>query len=164
MTKKKKMPSIFTMAKNFAKDLGKYIKEGAPNVTHAQYTKRLETCNTCPHLRKEQNMRCGLCGCLVEQKAKWRTTTCPDKPPRWPAVYSPPGDPVDERARKAKVANKVLHKMKDLGAWDPNKPHTAGPILKAMGYTTPEIDKFDKDGKRKEIPKRRYKKRKSGED
>ena len=23
-------------------------------------------------------MRCGKCGCLVEHKAKWKTTTCPD--------------------------------------------------------------------------------------
>ena len=49
---KKKMPSIFKMATNFAKDLGKYIKEGAPNVSHKQYTERLEACNTCPNLRK----------------------------------------------------------------------------------------------------------------
>lgn len=28
-------------------------------------------------------MRCGLCGCLLEHKAKWKTTTCPDKPTRW---------------------------------------------------------------------------------
>ena len=61
----KKMPSIFQMATNFAKDLGKYIKEGAPNVDHNQYLKRLEACNTCPHLRKE-DMRCTLCGCAVE--------------------------------------------------------------------------------------------------
>ena len=28
-------------------------------------------------------MRCGMCGCLVEHKAKWKTTTCPDSPERW---------------------------------------------------------------------------------
>ena len=28
-------------------------------------------------------MRCTLCGCAVEHKAKWKTTTCPDKPTRW---------------------------------------------------------------------------------
>lgn len=28
-------------------------------------------------------MRCGKCGCMVEHKAKWRTTTCPDDPQRW---------------------------------------------------------------------------------
>ena len=79
---KKKMPSIFKMATNFAKDLGKYIKEGAPNVSHSQYTERLDACNKCPHLDKE-SMRCTLCGCLIEHKAKWKTTKCPDNPPRW---------------------------------------------------------------------------------
>ena len=29
-------------------------------------------------------MRCGKCGCLVQHKAKWQTTTCPDEPSRWP--------------------------------------------------------------------------------
>ena len=28
-------------------------------------------------------MRCNLCGCLLEHKAKWKTTTCPDNPQRW---------------------------------------------------------------------------------
>ena len=36
-----KMPSVFSMAKNFAKDLSKYIKEGAPNVSNKQYVKRM---------------------------------------------------------------------------------------------------------------------------
>ena len=38
---KPKMPSIFKMAANFAKDLTKYIADGAPNVTHEQYVKNL---------------------------------------------------------------------------------------------------------------------------
>ena len=63
--KKPKPPSLFKMASNFAKDLTKYVKEGAPNVTHQQYTKRLEACKACPHLIKE-SFRCGLCGCLLQ--------------------------------------------------------------------------------------------------
>ena len=81
-----KPPSIFSMAKNFAKDLGKYIKEGAPNVTNKEYTERLEACFSCPNLSKK-HMRCVACGCLVEHKAKWKTTTCPDKPSRWKAMF-----------------------------------------------------------------------------
>tara|TARA_R110002020_G_scaffold215886_2_gene423190 strand:+ start:208 stop:741 length:534 start_codon:yes stop_codon:yes gene_type:complete len=84
--KKPKAPSIFTMAKNFAGELAEYIKQGAPNVSNKQYQERLEACNTCPHLLKE-SMRCGLCGCMLEHKAKWKTTTCPDKPPRWKAMF-----------------------------------------------------------------------------
>tara|TARA_R110002012_G_scaffold24556_8_gene81975 strand:- start:5294 stop:5911 length:618 start_codon:yes stop_codon:yes gene_type:complete len=97
--KKPKPPSIFKMAANFAKDLTKYIKEGAPNVTHDQYVKRLETCKKCPHLMEEK-MRCGLCGCLMEHKAKWRTTTCPDKPSRWDAMYLSPEDLAKMEAAK----------------------------------------------------------------
>jgi hypothetical protein len=87
MSKKEpKPPSIFTMAKNFAGELATYIKEGAPNVSNKVYTERLETCMECPHLIKK-HMRCGLCGCLLEHKAKWKTTTCPDKPERWKPVF-----------------------------------------------------------------------------
>ena len=28
-------------------------------------------------------MRCGKCGCLIEHKARWKTTNCPDSPSRW---------------------------------------------------------------------------------
>ena len=77
----KKKPSVLDMVKNFAKEVTKYAKEGAPNVTEASYKKRLETCDSCEHLRRSA-MRCGMCGCLVEQKAKWATANCPDK--RWP--------------------------------------------------------------------------------
>ena len=82
--KKPKLPSFATMAKNFAKDLAEYVKQGAPNVTPSNYKNRLKACEACPHLIKEK-MRCGKCGCLVEHKAKWKTTNCPDKPTRWPA-------------------------------------------------------------------------------
>ena len=77
-----KPPSIFTMVSTFAKELKNYIANGAPNVSTEDYIERLEACNNCEHLIKT-TMRCGLCGCLLEHKAKWKTTSCPDKPPRW---------------------------------------------------------------------------------
>jgi hypothetical protein len=52
----------------------------------------------CPHLKKEATPRCGLCGCLVEMKAKWKTTTCPDKPSRWEPVYKDPKTIRDQKA------------------------------------------------------------------
>jgi len=79
---KPKLPSFATMAKNFATDLAKYIKEGAPNVSAENYEARLEECKKCPLLIKS-TMRCGKCGCLIEHKARWKTTNCPDKPSRW---------------------------------------------------------------------------------
>ena len=76
-----KPPSIFTMMKTFTNELGKWIKEGAPNVSPEDYAERLDVCSTCEHLLKA-SMRCGACGCLLEHKAKWRTTDCPKK--KWP--------------------------------------------------------------------------------
>ena len=94
-----KPPSMWQMAKNFSSSLAEYLKAGAPNVTTDQYLERLDACNNCPKLMREK-MRCGLCGCLLEHKAKWKTTTCPDDPSRWPALMdageTPPstgGDP-----------------------------------------------------------------------
>ena len=75
-------PSLFQMIRGFTKDLTKYISEGAPNVSAEDYGDRLDACNSCPHLLKD-SMKCGICGCLIENKAKWQTTTCPDTPPRW---------------------------------------------------------------------------------
>jgi hypothetical protein len=77
-----KTPNLFNMISSFARELKTYIAEGAPNVTTEDYVQRLEACDSCEHLIREK-MRCGLCGCLLEHKAKWKTTTCPDKPTRW---------------------------------------------------------------------------------
>ena len=77
-----KPPSFLEMAKTFSKELTTYIANGAPNVTKEDYEERLNACKVCPHLM-EQKKRCGLCGCLIEHKAKWKTTKCPDNPPRW---------------------------------------------------------------------------------
>jgi hypothetical protein len=83
-----KPPSAFQMVKNFSKELTKYVKAGAPNVTPESYAKRLDACSKCPHL-KEKHMRCGLCGCMLEHKAKWRTSSCPDSPQRWDIENNP---------------------------------------------------------------------------
>ena len=73
---KDEMPSLWQMTKSFSKDLAKYISEGAPNVSEEDYAERLSDCNSCEHLIRDR-MRCGKCGCLIQHKAKWRSTTCP---------------------------------------------------------------------------------------
>lgn len=72
------MKSIYKMVKGFAREAYEFAKQGAPSVTLEQYKQRLEACQACPHLKKDIE-RCGLCGCLVEHKAKWATAKCPDK-------------------------------------------------------------------------------------
>ena len=96
--KEPKLPSFATMAKNFAKDLTKYIAQGAPNVSEVRYKERLNTCKRCPDLIKS-TMRCGKCGCLVEHKAKWKTTKCPAD--KWlPEVLTPDQKENLEKIRK----------------------------------------------------------------
>ena len=80
-----KPPSLFKMVKGFVKEVAKYVAEGAPNVSPEVYFDRLEACDSCPHFLRE-SVRCGLCGCLIEHKAKWQTTECPDSPPRWEKI------------------------------------------------------------------------------
>jgi hypothetical protein len=71
-----KPPSFLKMAMNFSKDLATYIKNGAPNVSTEDYIARLDTCQGCEFLIEEKK-RCGVCGCAIEHKAKWRTAGCP---------------------------------------------------------------------------------------
>ena len=75
-------PSLFQMLKTFTKDTAKFIKAGNPIVTKEDYAERLDTCISCEHVQKK-HMRCGLCGCMLQFKAKMQTADCPDKPSRW---------------------------------------------------------------------------------
>jgi len=77
-----KPPSMMAMIASFIKDFAVYLKSGAKNVSIGDYRQRLDACNTCEHLNRE-HMRCNLCGCMVEHKAKWKNTKCPDTPQRW---------------------------------------------------------------------------------
>tara|TARA_R100000234_G_scaffold98039_3_gene66491 strand:- start:3341 stop:3637 length:297 start_codon:yes stop_codon:yes gene_type:complete len=77
-----KPPSMFQMLKSFSTEALKHIANKGRNVSSEDYAERLDACNSCKHLIKK-HMRCGLCGCLVQFKAKWETTTCPDSPSRW---------------------------------------------------------------------------------
>jgi len=78
--------SVYKMVRSFVKEAVKYAKEGAPHVTARQYEQRLTACMKCPNYREDVG-RCGLCGCIVEHKAKWATATCPDKETqRWDPV------------------------------------------------------------------------------
>ena len=77
-----KPPSFLEMAKNFTKAAGKHIANGMKSVSQEVYIDRLDACNKCPFLVEEQK-RCGKCGCILEHKAKWETSECPDTPSRW---------------------------------------------------------------------------------
>lgn len=72
--------SFLKMVSNFTQELAEFVAAGAPVIKPEDYQKRLEACNACEHLKRN---RCSLCGCVVEYKAKWATTDCPDTPSRW---------------------------------------------------------------------------------
>jgi hypothetical protein len=112
-----KPPSVWQMAKNFSKEVAKYVAEGAPNVSQEDYEARLAACDACPHLMREK-MRCGLCGCMLETKARWRTTTCPDDPTRW-AKQDPTPKTEQEKAKheEARVKRAEWLKTPDGEKW-----------------------------------------------
>jgi len=70
--------SVRQMLLNFKNEVIQYARAGAPHVSGAAYESRLSTCASCPHL---EEYRCGMCGCVIEEKAKWATSNCPDN--RW---------------------------------------------------------------------------------
>tara|TARA_R100000781_G_scaffold114355_2_gene84947 strand:- start:439 stop:954 length:516 start_codon:yes stop_codon:yes gene_type:complete len=78
-----KPPSLMKRAFNFAKATKEYVKDGMQNVDKAIYIKRLEICKRCPIFNAEKGT-CNKCGCFMEIKAKWKVSTCPDEPSRWP--------------------------------------------------------------------------------
>ena len=78
MSQENDLPSIWQMTKNFSKEVTKYVAEGMPNVTEEEYKRRLNVCASC-EFYLAYKARCGACGCLLEHKAKWKTSTCPKK-------------------------------------------------------------------------------------
>ena len=84
-------PNFFTMVKNFSSEVVKFAKSGFQYVSPEDYEERLDTCIKCPHV-KNPGLRCGLCGCNMELKAKWKTSHCPDNPSRWKVQQVPPNE------------------------------------------------------------------------
>lgn len=61
----------------------------ADHVDQQTYVNRVSICNRCEHLKFFVPLtggNCGLCGCIVKAKAKYKQSECPDKPPRWISV------------------------------------------------------------------------------
>tara|TARA_R100001443_G_scaffold63424_1_gene73214 strand:+ start:1862 stop:2224 length:363 start_codon:yes stop_codon:yes gene_type:complete len=71
-----KPPSLKTQLVSFAKAFTGWIKEGAPVVTPKEFADRIITCHVCDKFNKRQN-RCMECGCMVEYKARMKTSECP---------------------------------------------------------------------------------------
>lgn len=71
-----KLPSTVEMAKNFASSAINHIKNGMTNASDEVQAERLRICSECPHA-VENKSRCGKCGCFLQTKAKWASSSCP---------------------------------------------------------------------------------------
>ena len=70
---KNKIKNLFCSVKNIVTDAS-----NGDNVVvnESSYKKRLETCKECPYL-SDNKTYCTECGCIVELKAKFKSSTCP---------------------------------------------------------------------------------------
>ena len=81
-------PSFLQMVRNFKKDVKNFVKSGADIMDSAGYTNRLAECNECEYLIRK-SMRCGACGCLLEAKARMKSSYCPKG--KWENGIQPDG-------------------------------------------------------------------------
>ena len=75
-TEEIKLPSTTEMAKNFIKSAAKHVAGGMKNVTDEKQNERLKICSECPFI-VENGSRCGKCGCFLQTKTKWESSSCP---------------------------------------------------------------------------------------
>lgn len=71
-----KLPSTFQMAKNFIGSAADHLANGMKNVKPNQQAERLAICDACPYA-VENKSRCSKCGCYLQTKTKWATSSCP---------------------------------------------------------------------------------------
>jgi hypothetical protein len=68
--------SFLDRAKSIIKATTKHVLSGAEHVSEEEYLKRAKECDSCIHFIKKDNV-CGICGCIMDVKAKWKTSECP---------------------------------------------------------------------------------------
>lgn len=76
-----KGPGLIQKSVNLTVDTAKYVTDGMINVNDTEYKRRLQICKECPFFTAAES--CLKCGCPMKLKAKRRSGTCPDDPPRW---------------------------------------------------------------------------------
>tara|TARA_Y100001963_G_scaffold95332_1_gene131200 strand:- start:762 stop:1007 length:246 start_codon:yes stop_codon:yes gene_type:complete len=74
--KKKKEPNIIDKAHSLILATAKHVATGLKNVDDTEYMERIDICDSCVHLVREKN-NCGICGCYMPRKARWKTSKCP---------------------------------------------------------------------------------------
>ena len=72
-------PGLLRMALTVAKALTKHVASGLKTVSGDVYQRRLQTCGTCEHYT---GVRCRVCGCFAQIKARLPNEQCPLE--KWP--------------------------------------------------------------------------------
>jgi hypothetical protein len=72
----KKEPGIIKKAGNFFKAVTEHVGSGLEQVTDELKEQRINICNDCSYLDKE-NFKCTHCGCWLKYKTAWATSSCP---------------------------------------------------------------------------------------
>ena len=69
------LPSIGQMALNFAGAVARDLKAGRPRRSPEEVESILTICRGCEHWRND-DQRCGKCGCWIRKKASWAQEHC----------------------------------------------------------------------------------------
>lgn len=72
---KAELPSTMEMARNFLGAAANHVANGLKHVTEEEQNNRLDICSKCPHM--VEGGRCGKCGCYLQTKTKWASSSCP---------------------------------------------------------------------------------------
>jgi glycosyltransferase involved in cell wall biosynthesis len=79
------LPPLATRAANYAKAQIRHTLDGRARADNATLSDRLTICEDCDRFRASDR-KCSECGCPIEEKAAWRSESCPLG--KWPAVGS----------------------------------------------------------------------------
>ncbi len=68
---------------SFIESLTIHAQSGFQVVEEKEMLRRLQICNDCPHVltKNGEIHKCGACGCYLNAKVQWQTSTCPTH--RW---------------------------------------------------------------------------------
>ena len=69
-------PSLLDKTKNFVGAVSRFAMSGFETVDSETKNSRLEICNSCDRMNKE-NRTCLECGCFLDIKTGWATEKCP---------------------------------------------------------------------------------------
>lgn len=77
------LPPLVQQIKNVSKATLKWVAAGRPARTKDERQDILAICQRCEHHKPKENGigRCKLCGCVLREKVKMATESCPDG--RW---------------------------------------------------------------------------------